>query len=74
MLSYVKVSLPSYGLNLVPIFMFPCICFDGADPRNNLIDQRNAVIRNRGCTQAPSCSSIGKSSKIWLLRKIVLRD
>ena len=47
-----KCISPSGVLYLFSIFIFPCICFDGADPRNNLIDQCDAAVRNRCCTQA----------------------
>ena len=47
-----KCISPSRALYLFSTFIFPCICFNGADPRNNLIDQRDAAVRNHGCTQA----------------------
>ena len=45
-----KFFLPSHTLYLFSIFIFPCICFDGADSRNNLANHRDAAIRNCGCT------------------------
>ena len=45
-----KFFLLSHTLYLFSIFIFPCICFDGADSRNNLANHRDAAIRNCGCT------------------------
>ena len=47
------------------IFIFPCVCFDGADPRHNLVDQRDAAVRNRCCSQAQYSSTMGQSTKAW---------
>ena len=60
-----KFSLPSHFLYLFSIFIFPCICFDGADSRNNLADHRDAAIRNCGCTQAQYSPSIGEKKVTW---------
>ena len=58
-----KFSLPPHVLYLFSIFIFPCVCFDGADPRHNLVDQRDAAVRNRCCTQAQYSSTTGQSTK-----------
>ena len=58
-----KFSLPPHVLYLFSIFIFPCVCFDGADSRHNLVDQRDAAVRNRCCSQAQYSSTMGQSTK-----------
>ena len=58
-----KFFLPPHVLYLFSIFIFPCVCFDGADSRHNLVDQRDAAVRNCCCTQAQYSSTMGQSTK-----------
>ena len=61
---HIWFPLPSCVLDFCSIFVLPRTCFDGTNPRNDLVHQRDASVWQCCCAQAQCGTNIGETNEI----------